>query len=93
VLRVGNATTMTIPSFGRTSQRFEARSRTRLAQVPVGSPFLAAASSYAFLRPLVSRISRRSFSGSSMGGLPRGRFFGCSMSLILVRTNNLHKHG
>lgn len=56
--------------------RLLARSRTALAQVPVGSPFRAAASSYAFLRRLERRISSLSSSGSSMGGLPLPRLAG-----------------
>lgn len=59
--------------------RLLARSRTALAHVPVGSLFLAAASSYAFLRRLERRISSRSSSGSSMGGLPLPRFAGWFM--------------
>lgn len=66
--------------------RFAARSRTALAQVPVGTPFRAAASSYAFLRALVTRISRRWSSGSAMGGLPR---FGAFMRQLYARTNML----
>jgi hypothetical protein len=77
---------MTIPSFGRTIQRLAARSRTRLAQVPVGRPFLAAASSYAFLRALVSRISILWSSGSSTGGRPLP-FLGAFMAPIMARTN------
>lgn len=69
--------------------RLLARSRTPLAQVPVGRPFLAAASSYAFLRALVSRISSLWSSGSSMGGLPLGRLAGSVMGSIIVRTNIL----
>ena len=72
------------PAFGRVNQRLLARSRTRLAHVPVGSPLLAAASSYAFLRAWVSRISSLWFSGSSTGGLPRLAAF---MGLVYARTN------
>lgn len=71
-------------------QRLE-RSSTLLAQAERVSFFLAAALSYLAFRSVDRRSSKRSVSGFSMGGLPLGRFFGCSMSLILVRTNNLHK--
>jgi hypothetical protein len=70
--------------------RLLARSRTRLAHVPVGSPFRAAASSYAFLRLPERRNSSRSFSGSSMGGLPR---FGAFMGGLYARTNILTSAG
>jgi hypothetical protein len=74
-------------AFGRSSQRLLARSRTPLAQVPVGSPFLAAASSYAFRRALVSLISSRSFSGSSIGGRPLPLLGASIMGAIMARTN------
>lgn len=70
----------------RPSYRLLARSKTRLAHVPVFRPFRAAASSYACLRRLERRNSSLSSSGSSMGGLPR---FGVSMGLLYVRTNIL----
>lgn len=80
---------MNVCTFGycQKGYRLLARSRTRLAQVPVGIPFRAAASSYAFLRALVRRISSLWSSGSSMGGLPR--LAGWFMGLIIVRTNIL----
>jgi hypothetical protein len=74
------------PPFGGMNQRLLARSRTPLAQVLVGSPLLAAASSYAFLRALVSRISSLWSSGSSTGGRPLP-LLGVSMPTIMARTN------
>lgn len=76
-------------SFGW-SYRLE-RSSTLLAHAERVSFLRAAVRSYRAFRSGDTRSSKRSVSGFSMGGLPRGRFFGCSMSLILVRTNNLHK--
>ena len=67
--------------------RLLARSRTRFAQVPVGSPFRAAASSYALLRRFVRRISSLWSSGSGMGGLPGPRLAGSVIGLIIARTN------
>lgn len=67
------------------------RSSTFLAHADRGALALAAAFSYRAFRSGDRRISKRSVSGFSMGGLPLGRFLGSSMSLILVRTNNLHK--
>jgi hypothetical protein len=88
---------MIVPAFGRCwkGYRLLARSRTRLAQVPVGSPLLAAASSYAFLRRAVRRISSLWSSGSGRGGLPGPRLAGSVMGLIIARTNILTtgKHG
>lgn len=76
-----------VPTFGTVrNYRLLARSRTALAQVPVGMPLRAAASSYAFLRALVSRISSLWSSGSSTGGRPLP-LLGVSMgSIINVRT-------
>jgi hypothetical protein len=75
-LHRGARPTTTDAAFGgvKNDYRLAARSRTALAHVPVGLPLLAAASSYAFLRRLERRNSSLSSSGSSMGGLPRGRF-------------------
>jgi hypothetical protein len=78
-------------TFGWNDQPRLERSRTFLAQADRVSFFRAAARSYRAFLSGVTRISKRSLSGFSMGGLPLGRFLGCSMSLILVRTNNLHK--
>jgi hypothetical protein len=82
---------MTIPAFGwvKKPYRLLARSRTAFAQVPVGSPFRAAASSYAFLRRLERRISSLWSSGSSMGGLPGPRLAVWVTGLIIARTNIL----
>lgn len=64
---------------------FAARSSTALAHVPTGFPLRAAAASYAALRAGFSRSSRRSVSGSSIGGLPLPRFgaFSGFMALII----------
>lgn len=67
------------------------RSSTRFAHADRVSFLMAAARSYLAFLSGVTRTSKRSVSGFSMGGRPLGRFLGCSMSLILVRTINLHK--
>jgi surfactin synthase thioesterase subunit len=73
-------------AFGWSYRRLAARSRTALAQVPVGIPIRPAASSYAFLRALVSRISSLWSSGSSTGGRPLP-LLGALMGAIMARTN------
>jgi hypothetical protein len=54
--------------------RLLARSRTALAQADRALPARAAAASYRAFLSGATRISRRSVSGFSAGGLPRGRF-------------------
>jgi hypothetical protein len=70
------------PAFGYTDQRRLARSRTPLIQAARAFPALAAAASYLSLRSLDQRISYRSSSGFSIGGLPLG-LLGCSMAFIM----------
>ena len=61
-------------SFDSCPYRLLARSRTALAQADRALPARAAAASYRALRSGATRISSRSVSGLSTGGLPRGRF-------------------
>jgi hypothetical protein len=78
-------------TFGRAESQRLFRSSTFLAHAETVAWALAAAFSYRFFLSGVTRIAKRSVSGFSIGGRPLGRFFGWSMSLIIVRTNNSHK--
>jgi hypothetical protein len=77
-----------IPSFGRTSQRLLARSRTALIHAASLSPLRAAAALYAFLRASERRISSLSSSPSPNGGRPGGRL-SSSMAEVYARTKPL----
>lgn len=60
------------------------RSRTALIQADRAFPALPAADSYRAFLAGDRRISRRSDSPLSRGGLPRGRFGGSFMGLIMT---------
>lgn len=75
---------MTIPAaFGR-AYRLLARSQTALIQADRTLPALAAADAYSAFLAGDSRISRRSVSPSSNGGLPLGRFMGFIMPVQIT---------
>jgi hypothetical protein len=65
---------VTVPSFGRTSQRLAARSRTAFTQADRVSPLPLAASSYSVFLASLMRIVRYSLSPFWTGGLPSGFF-------------------